>query len=304
METEKEERLVEATDSQGWLNLQFDSQILGTFMSCPREMNYKFNLHLTPIGGVSKSIEKGTLAHHGLQVYYDLMMKGIDFLTRKAVAAQKMRELYPTLSSLAPEDLVLVLDTFNEYAEYRKNDVFQVVFTERLFKFIAYESFPLRVILVGRIDMGIYDGRSPNVIPVDHKSESEAWFYSTTSNQFKIYALACGSQQLIVNRFGFQKSVKPEKKFGREDLNFDADVLREFQHEVIPYYAKQMLICMEDDYYPPDYASCVRGHWGCVFSDRYSKGICTVDRAVRQEKINAYFVRKEWNPADEASNET
>jgi len=283
-----------------WINLQFDSQILGTFMSYPREMNNKFNLHLVPIAGVAKNLEKGLLAHHGLQVFYSLMGKNIDFHTRKAQALQKMREKFPTMNSLEPKDLVLILDTFGEYAEYRKNDVFQVVFTEKLFRFVAYESFPLRVILTGRIDLGIMESGSEDIIPIDHKSESESWFYSSTSNQFKIYALACGTQRLIVNRFGFQTSVKPEKKFKREEINFDKDILDEFRYETLPYYAKQMLIAMEDNYYPPNYASCVRGHWGCVFSDKYAAGICTVSREVREQKLRANFIQKEWDPAHEA----
>jgi hypothetical protein len=193
------------TDSPAWTNIQFDSQILSAFMGCPREMNYKFNRHLVPIGGVSKSIEKGTLVHKGLQVFYEAMKEGLDYSIRKLLAVKVMREYAPTLQSLTGEDLLEVLASFEEYCEYRKNDIFQVVFTERLFKFIVYESFPLRIVLTGRIDMGILDYHSPTIIPVDHKSESEHWFYTETSNQFKIYALACDSPKLIVNRIGCQR---------------------------------------------------------------------------------------------------
>lgn len=289
------------SEEKKWTNVQFDSQILGTFMSCPREMNNKFNKHLVPIGGVSKALEKGLLAHAGLAKFYRLMKDGIDYPTRLAAAKQEMRNIYPTFTALGPEELVLIINTFDEYCDYRKNDVFKVAFTERLFREVIYEQYPLRIILTGRIDLGIMDGNSPDITPVDHKSESESWFYSATSNQFKIYALACNSQRLVVNRFGFQTSVKPEKKFKREELNFDKDVLDEFRYEVLPYYAKQMLISMEDNYYPPNYASCVRGHWGCVFSDKYAAGICTVSREVREQKLRANFIVKEWDPADEAN---
>jgi hypothetical protein len=92
----------------------------------------------------------------------------------------------------------------------------------------------------------------------------------------------------------------PEKKFKREDINFDKDVLEEFRNEVLPYYAKQMLIANEEQYYPPNYKNCIKGHWGCVFSDKYSGGICNIPRELREQKINRYFIEKEWNPADEA----
>lgn len=300
METPLETQLIEAKGEGNWVNLMFDSQILSTFMSCEREMDLRFNQHLIPIGGVSKAFEKGTLAHHGLARFYSLMQQGIDYPTRKAQGREAMRKLFPTLNSLEGEDLVLVLNTFDEYCEYRKNDVFQVMFVERLFRFIAYEVFPLRIILTGRIDLGILESGARTIIPVDHKSESESWFYSTLSNQFKIYTLACSSSRLIVNRFGMQTSKAAKDKFKREDLNFDEDVLEEFKNEVLPFYAKRMIIANEDNYYAPNYSSCQKGHWGCIFSDKYKGGICNVDRKMRGQKIQSYFKAQEWNPADDA----
>lgn len=296
------ERLIdEAEGKPKWTNIQFDPSILSTYMSCPREMNLKYNAHLVPAGGISKSLEKGLLAHKGLACFYRLMKEGIDFTTRKTLALQEVRKFYPTFESLTPDELILILNTLEEYFEYRKNDVFKVVFTEKLFREVIYESFPLRIVLTGRIDLGVLDGNGSDILPIDHKTESESWFYSQTSNQFKVYALACNNQRLVVNRIGFQSSVKVEKKFKREELNFDKDVLDEFRHEVLPFYAKQMLISMEDNYYPPNYASCIRGHWGCVFSDKYLAGICTVSREVREQKLRANFIMKEWDPADEAN---
>lgn len=285
-----------------WNNVEVDSQILSTFMGCPREMKLRFIDHLTPIGGISKPIEKGQLAHRGLQVYYELMKNETNSEIRRLAAIKAMREYAPELEKIEGEDLLLVLNTFDQYLEYRKNDVFQVAFTERHFRVIAHEdaALRLRIILTGRIDLGIIDHRNPNIVPVDHKSESEHWFYSELSNQFKIYAIACETNKLIVNRFGFQESVKPEKKFAREEINFDDECLEEFKHEVLPYYAKQLIIAMHDDYFPPNYNNCIKGHWGCIFSDRYQGGICNQPASIRTEKLKRYFVVKEWNPGDDA----
>lgn len=287
------------SEEKGWINIQFDSQILSSFMACAREMDYRFNKHLIPIGGVSKSIEKGTLAHFGLQVFYAGMQEGEDFSIRKQKAILKMREVAPTLEKLEGEDVVDVLRTFEEYCEFRKNDVFQVLFTERVFKKVVYENFPLRVIITGRIDLGVLEYQSQSVIPYDHKSESESWFHSSLRNQYKMYAIACDSQRLIVNRFGFQKTVKADKKFRREDINFEKDVLDEFTQEVLPYYAKQMLVAIDDNYYPPNYSNCIKGHFACIFSDKFSGGICTVTRELRDEKIKRYFIEKEWDPTED-----
>lgn len=289
-------------EGRAWTNVEMDSQVLSAFMACPREMELRLIKHLVPVKGVSKGIEKGLLAHRGLQVFYELMKDNVEYSVRKLAAIRAMKEYYPTLDRVEGEDVSLVFETFEEYCEYRKNDVFQVVFTEKHFRFIAYEdpSLRLRIILTGRIDLGILEYHSAKIIPIDHKSESEHWFYSTLSNQFKIYALACNTDKLMVNRFGFQKSVKIEKKFKREELTFDKECLDEFKYEILPYYAKQMLIAQNENFFPPNYNNCIKGHWGCIFSDRYDGGICNQPRSIREEKLKRYFVVKEWNPADEA----
>ena len=285
--------------TEKWTTLQFDSQILSSFMACPREMNNRFNKHLVPVGGISKSINKGSLAHYGLAKYYSMMKEGNTSENCRLAAIDEMKRLSPTLD-LDGEDIILVHRTFNEYVEYRKNDIFNVEFIERHFKFLVYESYPIRIVLTGRIDLGITEPNSTQLIPIDHKSESEQWFYSTLSNQFKIYALACDSNELIVNRFGFQTTLKPEKKFKRERLAFDAGCLKEFRNEILPYYAKQMLIAMEDNFYPPNYTNCIKGHWGCIFSDRYAGGICNVAPELREQKTKLYFIEKEWDPEDDS----
>ncbi len=280
-----------------WTNVMFDSQILGTFMSCPREMDLRFNKHYTPIAGTSKAHDKGTLAHEGLRAYYEGMRTGMDYSLRVTAALQACRKLAPTLLTLDSDDILDCYSTLEQYFDHKKNEVIHVVFTEKVFTYVAYEVFPLRITVTGRIDLGILEGSQ--LVPVDHKSESESWFYSALSNQFKIYALACESQRIYINRVGFQKTKKPADKFKVETITFDNDALLEFRYEVLPYYAKQMLLAAEDNFYPPNYASCIKGHFGCVFSDKYRGGICNVSRDVRQQKLDQYFKVVEWNPADD-----
>ena len=290
------------SEEQQWTTLKFDSQIFSAFMACPREMDLRFNKHYVPIGGPSPSLNKGLLAHHGLAAYYKSMKDGNPSSINHLKAREAMKEYSPTLD-MNGEDVVLVHKTFDQYVEFRKNDIFIVVFTERLFSFVAYEQYPIRVILTGRIDLGITEYGAPEqIIPIDHKSESEQWFYSALNNQFKIYGLACNSNKLVVNRFGFQTSVKPEIKFKREDIILDRATQEEFKNEVIPYYAKQMLIAYEDGYFPPNYSNCNKGHWGCIFSDKYNKGICNIDPSLRAQKLRLYFREEEWKP-EAGSNE-
>lgn len=302
IESNKIEDIIEASNIESkWTNIQMDSQILSTFMSCPRKMDYVFNRHLVSISGTSKAIQKGQLSHIGLHAYWKSRIEGADYQIASEVGVKKAREEAPKFNNLDAEGALEVYKNLIEYFKYITSLTWIPLATEHHFKFIAYEDpvIRLRIILTGRIDLIL---RSPSIqlLPVDNKSEAERWFYSGLSNQFKIYALACKSNLLGVQRFGFQKTLEPKDKFKMELIPFDVDILDEFRNEVLPYYAKQYLIMNEEGYYPPRYSSCINGHFACQFSDKYNNGgICSVSRSIRDQKIDRFFtVGEPWDPAD------
>lgn len=283
-----------------WTNIIVDSQILSMFMSCPRKMDYVMNRHLIPLGGVSKNIEKGQLAHIGLHAYWKNRLEGGDYQSASLAGIEAAKKEYPKFQNLDTEN---ALDCFNNLIAFYKfisNSSFIPIFVEQHFKFLAYEDsiLRLRIYLTGRIDLGL---KTPSgmLIPVDNKSESERWFYSVMSNQFKIYCIACNVNALGVQRFGFQKTIEEKDRFKLELLSFDQDILDEFRYETLPYYCKQMLVCNEEGYWPPNTTSCVHGHFKCVFSDAYNGGICSVSREVREQKLKSYFtIGEPWDPAE------
>lgn len=287
-------------NEEKWTNVQVDSQVLSTFMSCARKADYVFNRHLVPISGVPKGVEKGLLAHKGNQVYWRARIDGKDYQVSAKEGIEAAQKYAPTLLNLSADDCLNVFETLVIFFKHIQSLSWQPIFVEQHFKFIAYEDpiLKLRIILTGRIDLGF---RTPDqkIIPVDLKSESERWFHTQMSNQFKIYCLACKSNVLGVQRFGFQKTLSPEEKFKMELLPFDPDYLDEFKNEVLPYWCKQLLLCKEENYWPPNYASCIHGHFGCQFSDKYNKGFCNISRKVREQKLNQYFtIGEPWEPAE------
>lgn len=281
-----------------WTNVMIDSQILSTFMSCPTKYNYIFNRHLIPLKGISPSIEKGQLAHIGLHGYWKARLAGEDYQKASVAGLEAAKRSSLTFQNLSQEDALDCFQNLIAYYKFISNTPWIPVFVEQHFKFIAYEdpSIKLRIILTGRIDLGL---KSPSLelMPVDNKSEGERWFYSQMSNQFRIYALACKTNILGVQRFGFQKTIEEKDRFKLEILPFDEDTLEEWRTVTLPYYVKQLLICMEDGYWPMNTTSCVHGHFKCQFSDAYNGGICNVSRTVREQKLEAYFkIGEEWNP--------
>lgn len=290
------------TEEPKWQNLMVDSQILSSFMSCPRKMNYQFLQHLVPIQGPSQSILKGSLIHHGLQSYYSSYSNGDQYRDRVKAGLSIMREKAPELG-LDAENTLLVYRTFEEYCEYKQSEILQILGIEKVFKQVIYEEFPLRVIVTGRMDLVIQDDYlrkgSPQIIPVDFKSESEKWFHSVLRNQYMIYSIVCNSPVMYIQRVGFQKTKKAEEKFERVILDMVPSVLQEFQFSTVPHYAKQLLIAMEDNYFPPNHTACTSGHFACQFSDKYYGGICSVAPNMRSAKLERYFESREWNPSDE-----
>jgi len=262
-------------------------------------MDYTFNRHLKSISGPSSSLLKGLLSHDGLHGYWKARIDGNDYQESSRIGLEYAKQKANEYPDLDPEDGLMVFKNLVEYYKFTASLNWIPLFTEQIFKFVVYEDSVLnyRIVLTGRIDLGI---KTPqlSILPIDHKSESERWFYSVMSNQFKIYAIACKTNLLGVQRFGFQKTRSPEERFKLELLSFDSDLLDEFKNVTLPYYAKQMMICQESGYYPPNNTACVQGHFKCPFSDAYNNGgICGVSREIREQKIERYFVVSEpWDP--------
>lgn len=68
-----------SVDLEKWTNIQVDSQVLSTFMACAQRYEYQFVRHLVPIGGMSKSIRKGSIVHDALLGYWRERIKSGDY---------------------------------------------------------------------------------------------------------------------------------------------------------------------------------------------------------------------------------
>lgn len=289
-------------DEAKWKVIQVDSQVLSLFMSCPAKFNYVMNRHLVPAEGPPAGIRRGTIIHNACLEYWKIRIANIaDYETAIRAAVRKAKT---ELEQQMDFDSDYRLDTLNNLLEFLKfiqASSWIPLAAEKHFRVKVYEDpvARLRIYLTGRIDLIL---RSPqiSVLPVDNKTESERWFYTQMSNQFKIYCIATETNILGVQRIGFQKTVKPEEKFKMEMLPFDPDVLEEWRTVTLPHYVLRLIECYEKDFWPMNSTSCVHGHFKCEFSDgRDHKGICNVSRSVREQKLLRYFkIGEPWDPAN------
>lgn len=294
---------IEITKSEdNWVNIKVDSQIFSGFMKCGEYYNLHYNRHLVPLSPPSASILKGTLAHFGFHAFNAARIEGKNWSDSSLAGLTSAKKNAIKLEGLDTEDALQVYNTLNEFWEYRKQYEGSEIplAAERTFCVLIYEDakIRIRIYLTGRIDYIFKLISSPSIIPLDYKTESESWFYSTLNNQFKFYALATKSNIVIVQRVGFQKTKKPEEKYKIESLNYDPEVLKEFVEGEIRDTCLDLLTALSENKFRKNYTACIQGHFACMFSDRYNNGgICSVSPKIREEKIEKYFrVGQEWSP--------
>lgn len=296
--------IVDYPNELNWTNIQVDSTTLSIFMSCPQKYEYSMVRHLNPIQGLSVGIRRGSIVHDALLAYWKERIATNDY----QIATQKSIKLcQEKLNADTKFDHDFKLNTLQgllEFLRYIQSSSWIPLEAEKYFKLKIYENQDelLRIFITGRIDLILKSPQIP-VFPVDVKTETERWFHSQMSNQFKIYSIACETNLLGVQRVGFQTSLKVEDKFKMETLAFDQDILDEFRTITLPYWVKKLIECHKDNYFPMNTTNCVHGHFNCIYSDGNDhKGICNVSRAVREQKIGRYFVIGEpWEPSEGAT---
>jgi hypothetical protein len=284
--------------TEKWTNIQVDSTVLSLFMGCPAKYDYVFNRHLVSIDGVSKSISRGSIVHDALLGYWKERIKSDNAQLAVQTGIRISKEGFSKDNRFTTDEVLDSLNTILEFMKYIQSSSWIPIEAEKYFKIKVFEdeSIKLRIFITGRIDLIVKTPQLP-ILPIDVKTESERWFHTQMSNQFKIYSIACGTNLLGVQRVGFQKTLEAKDKFKMEMLPFDQDILDEFRTVTLPHWVKQLIVAHEDGFFPMNTTNCVHGHFKCQFSDAFNGGICNVSRQVREQKLQRYFVvGQEWNP--------
>jgi hypothetical protein len=307
-------------------NVILDSQILTNLMTCPRLTDFRFNMNLLPIAGRSNSIECGSIVHIFLEYYYRAIINGVsrdkakgfgfaaaetyirgcphctDFISTpeipKPTCGHKIND-FPGVRN-TPKDnegfktgWQWVLDTCDQYCIYYASDHWVPLEVETVKGVILYEDDEIRILWKAKLDW-IVD-TNQGVFPVDHKTMKQNRNTISMNNQFIGQCLVMKTRNVIINKIGFQTTLKPVDKFVRSPLSYSAARLFEWQSETLPFYAKLLLMYTETGHFPPNFTSCDGKYGQCPFLST-----CESNPDMREEELKRlFYVGPEWNPVNE-----
>jgi len=290
-------------------NVVMDATLLSALMVCERKMDLRHNQNLVPIYGKSKALEMGSLVHKILESYYksirdgrkstaitNAMQAGEDYYKfgeLQSVNEQTGEKSYEPLRHTDIEDYNLILDTMGLYFEKWINDSFTPVDVESVKSGLIFEDDDIRLIWKAKFDL-ISDTNN-GFISTDHKTMKQRRETLALNNQFMGQCVLLNTRNVIINKIGFQTSLKIDERFSRVMLSYTSDQLIEFV-ETAGYFAKYLVALTENDYFPPRFTSCESKFGKC----EYYENLCNVNRNMRGENARLHFmVGKSWEPIDD-----
>lgn len=282
-----------------------DSSVLNVIQQCARKTQYSFIYNLQPHER-DEALEKGDLMHKMLEPYYSMLLDqgpnpNSDTWQELQLLAGVKPEgdpvkigvdagLYFASKMAIPSEISNeVIDQFVAYCEYYKHDSWHPLAVEDVGSKILYEDDDLRIMYNFKVDLLAERGNLQ--APFDHKTGSRRQEPSSLSNQFIGYCYALETDTIIVNKIGFQKTLKPAERFQRYILNVTKDRIEEWTDNSI-YWIKQYAQFQEKDFFPMNLTSCDK-YSGCIF-----KKVCESAPENRDWKLTRdYTTVEQWNVA-------
>lgn len=283
-------------DTESQINILIDSSVMNTFEKCPTLMKYEHVDHYRFRGGKKPYFDKGELWHIGARAYYRMRKEEKEWDDCVKEGFERIMKVAPKFLSMTNEDLEDVITAFMAYCEHYRFERWTILEIERPFRVVLYEDDELRIIIQGRIDLIVDTGQI--ILPVDHKTESRRDEPGPLNNQFMLYCYAAKTNNLMVNKVGFQKSLPAQEKYYRVLLSYDDDNLAEWKDEFI-FKVREIVEYARLDWFPHRYTSCKDKYGKCTFYE-----ICKTPRIARQTKLDSQFeVSEPWDPFKDIENE-
>jgi len=270
-------------------NVIFDSTILNSIQDCAEKNNLSHNQDLRPVERKTY-FEEGDLLHNMFE-FYNLVLR--DTRTEILYDNEKYDDLlkaiadygqwYSVQKELLPSEASEVIFQFNAYANHTRMDGVTVLEVEKPFTINLYKDDELGVYYTGKIDR--YTDTPPyGLVARDYKSGGQRGKPKNLSNQFTSYCYAMNSELIIVDKVGFQKTLKPEQRFEHHPLYYNAFKKEQWKKDTI-WWARLYAFYIETNTWPRNRTGCDK--WGgCDFVP-----VCDAnDEETRQHLLKTLYV--------------
>jgi hypothetical protein len=223
-------------------------------------------------------LEKGDMLHKVLENHYRMKKDGKPYL-EIINASIELGRRYAIELELEPEEVENVIRTYIDYADFRRNERWEIVAVEEVFLIDFHEDDELIIKAQGKTDLLIKVENVDYIIPVDHKGQKKKTYHNNLNNQFALNALAWDARNLVVNNIGFQKTKTKEERFRRETIPYPKAWLEDWIQWTI-FKLKQLDNYLQSGIYPPNFTSC----WNCFY-----KEVCQSTPDNREYKLKTAF---------------
>ncbi len=299
-------------------NIILDASKIDIFETCPARYNFRHNHNkaLPLMYRKAEALEKGSLAHEGLAVYYNMLKEQQPYDDRIQACLMKIRELAadPENNSLEANEVSILLRAIEQSCDYWRADdenCLEVLAVETPFAYELYEDESIRIIISGKIDLlvnyhGVGRQASYERMPIDHKTYSKDGPVQRKSNQFINYCNAVESNYILINRIGLQdpdakKPMSAEDKMKRLPLSYDPIYIADWKSNLTKMILNEYLTCVAESYWPEKPTSCYKFNRLCEYYE-----ICdTSGQENKDRKLEDNFVTiAEWDVTKNLTSET
>jgi PD-(D/E)XK nuclease superfamily len=264
-----------------------DSQKLSAIQTCQYKYDLSFNRNAVAVEK-PMPLERGDLTHTILETYYNLH-RYIDRWPRDFSITQvrkiltRVAENHATRLNLSCEESDAIMHVvINQYLDYYWGERAQTLAVEQVASKVMYADENLTIVYDAKIDWIISLGNTP-ILPVDHKTSSRRGMTNEMSNQFMGYCWMLSTNNIMVNKIGLQKTVKPKDKFERPIISYAPSVIDAWINNSV-WWIKHILDCEERGVWPQNLTSCDKYNSVCQFYD-----VCKSPTESREHTLSSLY---------------
>lgn len=186
-----------------------------------------------------------------------------------------------------------VLETCDQYYEFYKNDYWVPLEVERVKGKILYTDDEIEILWKAKFDL--ISDTTQAIMPIDHKTMKQRRDNISLNNQFMGQCILAETQNMVINKVGFQTSLKAHEKFVRATMSYSRKRLNEWQGTILPYWIYKYLDYLDNDYWAPNFDHCENKYGNCTFIE-----VCSADPEERERELKLnFYVGEDWNPTND-----